>query len=194
MGEPDLPSERWDEAEDQIRYPHATRRRALIARSLGAFGILATLGLAAAAFAPRLSRAPHWLRATWSDHLAPAAAPTGAQPPVIVQQIPTAHAPTVAAPAPPLPPVSEATPPLAARDAIAEPSPAAQAEAEAPVEPSAAAEPSPAAQAAPRSAPVRTASSSRRSRSEVRLTPRQIEQRQQRYEMWLRREGLERIH
>jgi hypothetical protein len=165
MSDPDLPSERWDEEEPSLRYPHATRRRALIARALAAVGILGTLGLAAAAFAPHLSRLK----------------PSDAPPAVVVQQMPMvapppppSPPPVVAPPAPPSPPPaeSEPPPPLAVLEKPPAPEPAASRPSE----------------------PTRGTSSSRRSRPEAQLTPREIERRQQRYEMWLRREGLERIH
>lgn len=180
MGDPDSPSERWDDEDPSLRYPQATRRRALIARALAAVGILGSLALAAAAFAPHLSRLttrsrPEPLAATPAPP-----APAEVPPAVIVQQMPTVAPPPVE------------PPPIAPQPALVQPAPESEARS-----PQAAVEPPPAppsAAAAVRNAPPPKASSSRRSRPEARLTPREIERREQRYELWLRREGLERIH
>ena len=150
----------------------ATRRR--MARALGAAGVLGTLALAVAAFAPRMALMTEKVKALWFDVPAPH--------PVL---------PTQARAMPPAPGASAAESPQAATANAVEP-PAAPAvdppAAPAPATP----EPPPAPQVTATAA--ERASVPRRARQEPVLTPREIERRKQRYELWLKHQGLERIH
>src|SRR4051812_35978449 len=55
MANPRIPSDYWDDSEqEELHYPNATRRRVVFAHALGVVGVLGTFALAAFAFAPRM--------------------------------------------------------------------------------------------------------------------------------------------
>jgi hypothetical protein len=210
MANPRTSPEIWDddEVEPPLHYPNATRRRALIAHSLGVVGVLGTLALGAVAIVPHLSWLTHRAHNLFApeppaEELAPpvpvAAAPV--KPPVTVEHAASAHveaavpAPLPSSVTPPQTPSAVA--PAAATDTAA---PSAAASAPAPVDTTtqaASAEPvtPPAPVAAPTAEkPASRAVSSGRRRTEPRLTWAEIERRKARYEAWLKSQGLEPVH
>ena len=214
MANPRIPSDYWDDSEqEELHYPNATRRRVALAHALGILGVLGTLALAGVAFAPRMPFIASRVHSLFSKD-EPALRP--AQP---VTQLPVTSppAPTVTvpppAPVPPAPDLNVTEPPTAAA-APAAPEPSVAAAAEPPVAtvpaptaavPEPVAVPSApasnvtsdeASQPTPQSAKPasRTLASSkvqRAPRSEPPLTMREIERRKERYEAWLKQEGLE---
>jgi len=197
MDDPDLPSERWDGLDEDVRYPHATRRRMAIARALGVAGVLGTLALAAAAFAPRVPLVTEKVRELWST--SPVQANSVA--PVTVPQLDVKRqrpAPPLDIPAAPpvLPSTAPASPPALVASAAESPPVLAPVASEPLADPAPGTpEASPAPQATSKpAAPKRLVAAPQRTRSETPLTPREIERRKQRYELWLRQQRLERIH
>lgn len=162
----------WDP--DRTSVP-TSRRRSAVARSVGVVGVLAVLGLAVAAFAPRMPAAASQL-AHAANRIALPGDPTLLPGP---EPTPLDRDPNVATPSElPAAPVTlvEAAPPV-------EPTPPA-------VESHAAVAPSMEA----RSESEMMSSAAPVQSQEPALTADEIEMRKQRYEEWLQREGLERVH
>lgn len=216
MANPRIPSDYWDESEQaELHYPNASPRRVAFAHALGVVGVLGTFALAAFAFAPRMPFIESKLHSLFSKD-EPALRPAE---PVTQVTVTSPPAPSVAVPPVAAPPAPEATvtePSMASTAATApEPAVAAPEPAVATPAPVVAAAPEPAvvaAPSAPTSAPALTsdadskpaapsakpagrslASSTARKapRSEPPLTVREIERRKERYEAWLKQEGLE---
>ena len=212
MANPRLPSDFWDGEEEQIHYPNATPRRVALAHALGVVGVLGTLTLAGFAFAPRMPAITSRFQGLFAKE---ASAQNPAKP---VAQVPAAQ---VQAPVPPPPvpsvevaPVAPAVIPSAqpssASDAATAPeattAPEVVAPPPAPPSPPAASEPAasepaatePAATEPAATEPAATSTPApvarSRPRAEPPLTTREIERREQRYQMWLKREGLEPVH
>jgi len=174
----------WDKAAD-AEWRGATRRRVVLARTLGLVGVLGTLALAVAAFLPRMPTAEGKLdgfanRVTlpWDPKLAagPEAieldeAQDGVRLSVAFSAAPATAAPATTSPPEPLPEVpqaaeTQAAPAIDSSPPVREQSP-----------------PVPERSVAPQ-----------RARPEPTMTPVDIQLRKQRYERWLREQGLERIH
>jgi len=211
MFNPRTSNELWDdnELEAPLHYPNATRRRALIAHSVGVLGVLGTLALGIAAIGPHLTWVTHRAETLFSaerpaqvsarpvPQVVPLATPPAPETPVVA-------APELAVAPPPAEPVAT-TPPAAepvATTPPAEPAPATLAPAEPPattpqpaeiVATQAATVPAPKALAeAPAvEAPTRSVAPVRHARSEPRLTWAEIERRKARYAAWLKSQGLE---
>jgi hypothetical protein len=122
MINPRTSTEFWDndELEAPLHFPHATRRRALIAHSLGVLGVLGTLALGVAAIGPHLSWVTHKAHTLLAperpaqDMARPAplvAAP--AAPPVTAENTATAQVEPAPPPAVPAPVVTPPEPPSA---------------------------------------------------------------------------------
>jgi hypothetical protein len=202
--ESDYPESRYPE---ESRYPNPTPARVAFARGLGVVGILASLALAAYAFAPRSQElagkahaAGSRLVLPWDPKLEPGPAPLPLDrytpaPSLAVRDavaaVPATSAEPLAPPAAPEPaPAGEpliATPPL---DPTAEAQPGAS--------PSPEAEPSrPEAESqavAPEPNARRSRPAVRRTETSPGFTPEEIQRRKDRYEAWLKEQGLERIH
>ncbi|HSU39301.1 MAG TPA: hypothetical protein VLJ38_07030 [Polyangiaceae bacterium] len=217
MANPRIPSDYWDDNEqEELHYPNATPRRVAFAHALGVVGVLGTFALAAFAFAPRMPFIESKLHSLFSkDEPALRPAEPVTQVTVTSPPAPSVAVPPVAAPAAPEATVTE---PSTASAAATAPEPAVAAAPEPAVatpSPVVAAAPQPAvvaAPAAPTSAPAlasdadskaaapsakpasRSLASStvrKAPRSEPPLTVREIERRKERYETWLKQEGLE---
>jgi hypothetical protein len=173
-----------------------------MAHALGAAGLLGTVALAIAAFAPRLSLVSDKVREHWFDVPAshpvlpiPPQAPPAA-PPASVAELPQAATANAVEPPAVLAPTTPETPPAPAPTTPeTPPAPAPTTPETLPAPASTTPEKTPAPQVTVTAAEhARLASVPRPARPEPPLTPREIERRKQRYELWLRREGLERIH
>jgi hypothetical protein len=110
-------SDLWDDTDDVPHYPKATRRRVALAHALGLVGVLGTLALAVAAFAPRVPGVVASARALYSDE------PLVIQPRHVQQVEPRPANPPTALPIEPPPPIE----PPAAQAPVAVPAPPAPA-------------------------------------------------------------------
>jgi len=220
MANPRIPSDYWDESEQaELHYPNATPRRVAFAHALGVVGVLGTFALAAFAFAPRMPFIESKLHSLFSKDepaLRPAEpvtqvtvtsppAPSVAVPPVAAPPAPEATEPSTAsaaatAPEPavaaPEPAVATPEPAVATPEpAVAAPEPAVAAGPSAPTSTPAVASDAASKPAAPSAKPAGRALASstvrKAPRSEPPLTVREIERRKERYEAWLKQEGLE---
>lgn len=221
MANPHLPTDYWDGTDHTVRYASVSPRRVTLARTAGVVGFLGCLALAIAAFAPRFAAhhdgapvtEPAPLNArpptpvTDSAPVAPlTAAPAVAPPPAELGE----QAPGVTAPvSPPTAATSTESAPEAATASHTD-APPAEPTAQAPTSSANVHEPTPVNATPPAPAPaaatatattheVSTSVSAKapvvtRRVAEPTLSPREIERRQQRYEMWLRQQGLERVH
>lgn len=207
----------WDEPATPVR--HFTRR-ALLARSLGAVGVLATLALAVAAFAPRIHDAANRFEALagrvvlpWDPPLNPGPeamaldrGPGRLPPEPAISTGPPSEgarqvgslAPKSAEETPVSPP---ATPPEAATAVAAVTADVAPIPPPAVTAPPAKEAPAPPVREAPAAvtSPPREPQwalpvSNFQPREEPTLTHEEIEMRKERYERWLKNQGLERIH
>lgn len=210
---PELWNDDDEEFDAPLHYPNATRRRAIIAHSLGVVGVLGTLALGVAALAPHLSYLENRAHALFAPHpaqlVARPTAPVLVTTPVAallatVESTPTAAPEAAPPPVAPLPvpvepPVAteQSTAPESASPAPSEPAPVAAApvatesKALAPTDE----EPKANAPTAASDKPARAAATySSRSRTEPRLTWGEIERRRARYDAWLQSQGLEPVH
>jgi hypothetical protein len=221
MANPRTTSDLWDDTEqvphyldDEVpHYPKLSARRVAIAHAVGVAGVIGTVALAAAAFAPRLSGGVQSLRS-----LIPNEEPIVVQPRAVMQVQPQPTAAPVetapvetsapAAPAPVEPPAALAAPVTSNPTTTAPSSESANSPnatnqapasvaATTPSEPEA---PPAAAPAAPSEALVAPAPKSaaapqvRHSRPEPRLTWGEIQRRKDRYAEWLKEQHLEPVH
>jgi hypothetical protein len=207
----------WDSAPPE-RDVVVSHRRAGIARAVGILGILGCVGLAVYAFGTRGSAAlgsyavsMDRVELPWDPKLEPGPAPVELERirpafPISAAGLPVVPAPefTDTASAPAAPPLEEGS----AADAVAAEMPAADVAAQAPP-PETPAVPKSAesavetetkaskaqaeARASEASAVERSAAEPDRSESEPALTPEEIRNREERYEAWLKENGLERI-
>jgi hypothetical protein len=135
MINPRTSTELWDDELDApMHYPHATRRRALIAHSLGVLGVLGTLTLGVAAIVPHLSyieqRAHNLLArqpAVQALHRFVSPTPAPSTPAVTAQNSAPPLAPVQVVSPPPVAPPQETPNTLSAAPSPSDTSPAASA-------------------------------------------------------------------